>query len=43
MDSAGTYLFSFGARGTANGQFNMPYAVDVNQLTGDVYVVVQGN
>ena len=37
------HTFSFGASGSAGGDFNAPQGVAVDQSTGDVYVVDAGN
>jgi DNA-binding beta-propeller fold protein YncE len=34
---------SFGSTGTGDGQFNTPYGIAVNPLTGNLFVVDQGN
>ena len=37
------FSFSFGSEGTGPGQFSRPGALAVNDVTGDVYVIDQGN
>ncbi|HEV3071947.1 MAG TPA: hypothetical protein VGY76_11040 [Solirubrobacteraceae bacterium] len=38
-----TFVFSFGAAGSGDGQLNEPYGVAVNEATGDLYVADRGN
>jgi YD repeat-containing protein len=43
LSTAGKYIAQFGSAGTGNGQFNNPYAIGADPLTGDLYVTDRGN
>jgi len=42
FDSAGRFLSTWGSHGTAEGQFDIPHAIDLDS-TGNVYVADRGN
>jgi peptidylamidoglycolate lyase len=42
FDSAGKYLFEWGSKGTGNGQFDIPHAIDLDKQ-GNVYVADREN
>ena len=43
FDAAGNYVSQFGASGSGNGQFSVPFGVAVDPASGDVYVTDQVN
>ena len=42
FDKNGTFLFKWGSKGTGDGQFTVPYSVDV-VANGNVWVADRGN
>ncbi len=42
FDSKGSYLFSFGQKGTGKGSFNYPLGIDIDS-SGKVYIADSGN
>jgi DNA-binding beta-propeller fold protein YncE len=43
FDGNGTFITTWGSQGSAEGQFNMPDGISVENLSGTVYVADGGN